>query len=435
MIFQRLRFEPAEHAVAVLGEPAQVAVELLIPVGEGAELGQMLDLIDVAGAHAAAIGFLQGDQIVTVEQLADALEVAGAPRMRQQMLPATGQVVMVTLGADAHLDVEAEQTQAAIGRQSARRQAMRVDLRLARACQARRTPAAQHGRLPGSAFFFDEEVGDFQRTLWTTGRADVETVLAIDDHHRHAGDLVGHAELLGLFGTALHAEGVEGLEERLAIDAVAGDQISHLLRRFQLIALIVIGVEHGIMHRLLDVHRFQSQEQLSVQVPGTAEHGRNALEIHVVRQLLDPWVDDRFELVAMRAAVPEQLHHLDLARISHRHRRLQFDVFLAGLELCRLDRQAEQAGGNDDGTEHEFTHGDSLDYERLTNSGTGCSKSASLASALRRLFNILTSIVAAPGAKKGRSASSLNALLHRRVETAVSAGPGYSWPALRCPCC
>jgi len=48
MVFDRPRFQSTEHAIAVLGQPAEVAIELLIPVREGAEVGQVFDLIDVA---------------------------------------------------------------------------------------------------------------------------------------------------------------------------------------------------------------------------------------------------------------------------------------------------------------------------------------------------------------------------------------------------
>jgi len=109
VIFQALWFEPAEDAVAVLGETPEIAIELLIPVGKGAQMGEVLDLIDVTGAQAATVGFLQGDQIIVTQYFADALQVAGATGMRQQMLPAARQVVVVALGADANLDVEAKQ--------------------------------------------------------------------------------------------------------------------------------------------------------------------------------------------------------------------------------------------------------------------------------------------------------------------------------------
>ncbi|MNN70073.1 hypothetical protein D3C81_1859030 [compost metagenome] len=47
MIFQQMRLEAAEHAIAVLGEMPKVAVELLVPVREAPQLGQVLHLIDV----------------------------------------------------------------------------------------------------------------------------------------------------------------------------------------------------------------------------------------------------------------------------------------------------------------------------------------------------------------------------------------------------
>ena len=109
VVFQGSGLQAAEQAVAVLGNAPEVAIELLVPVGEGTELGQVLDLVDVAGADAATIGFLQGHHVIVVEQFADALQVAGTPGGRQQVLPAAGQVVTVPFGTDAHLDVETEQ--------------------------------------------------------------------------------------------------------------------------------------------------------------------------------------------------------------------------------------------------------------------------------------------------------------------------------------
>jgi len=105
------------------------------------------------------------------------------------------------------------------------------------------------------------------------------------------------------------------------------------------------------MHLRLHAHGLQRDEQLAVRVPDAAEHGGDALELHILRQLLGPGLDHRFELVAMRAAVPEQLDHLDLARVGNGHRTAQLDIFLAGLELRCLGHPAEQAGGSKDGSE------------------------------------------------------------------------------------
>ena len=73
MVFQPLRFQSTQHAVAVLSEASQVAVELLVPVRKSAELRQMLDLIDIARSHTAAVRFLQRHEIVVGEQVADSL--------------------------------------------------------------------------------------------------------------------------------------------------------------------------------------------------------------------------------------------------------------------------------------------------------------------------------------------------------------------------
>ena len=48
VIFEALWLEAAEHAIAVLGKTPEVAVELLVPIREGTQLGQMLHLVDVA---------------------------------------------------------------------------------------------------------------------------------------------------------------------------------------------------------------------------------------------------------------------------------------------------------------------------------------------------------------------------------------------------
>ena len=68
------------------------------------------------------------------------------------------------------------------------------------------------------------------------------------------------------------------------------------------------------MDVVLDAHGLEGQEHLTVGIPGAAEHGGHALEVDVGRQFLSPWIDGRFEVVAVRAAVPEQFDDFDLAR-------------------------------------------------------------------------------------------------------------------------
>src|SRR5690606_37767149 len=151
MILQQGRSQAAEHAVAVLGETPEIAVELLIPVGKRALLGQVFDLIDVARAQAAAIDFLQCHEVKVGKQITNALQVAGTPGMGQQMLPTARQVVVITLGVDADLDIETEQTQKTIGWPVGLGRAMRVDLRVAQTNRTCLSPAAQHALLSAAA--------------------------------------------------------------------------------------------------------------------------------------------------------------------------------------------------------------------------------------------------------------------------------------------
>src|SRR5690606_9200291 len=109
MILEPLWLQTAEQAVAVLGKMPKVAIELLIPIGKVAQLGEALDLIDITGAQTAAVDFLQRHQIVIAQQFANALQVIGTPCMGQQMLPTTGQVMVITLRADPDLDIETQQ--------------------------------------------------------------------------------------------------------------------------------------------------------------------------------------------------------------------------------------------------------------------------------------------------------------------------------------
>ena len=71
----------------------------------------MFHLVDEAGANAAAVDFLQRDDVELVQQLGNLAQRLLPSGVRQQMLPATGEVVMITLGVDTDLNVEAQQLQ------------------------------------------------------------------------------------------------------------------------------------------------------------------------------------------------------------------------------------------------------------------------------------------------------------------------------------
>lgn len=109
VIFEVVGGKPAEQTIGVLSKTPQVAIQLLIPEGELTFAGQVFDLIDVTRPNTAAVDFLQGDQIKVAQYPADLPEHIVSACSRQQVLPATREVVMIFLGIDAYLNVEAQE--------------------------------------------------------------------------------------------------------------------------------------------------------------------------------------------------------------------------------------------------------------------------------------------------------------------------------------
>src|SRR5471030_744202 len=201
----------------------------------------------------------------------------------------------------------------------------------------------------------DQLVGQGQGLLRTTGRADVEAVFAIDEHGWYASDLVLLGQFLVLGDLALHSERVEGLEELGFINALGSNEVSHVVWISQTLAAFLDGVKNRGVNLLLYAHGVEGNEQLAVSVPRAAEHGRNTHEVNVGRQLGDPWVDGRLKGVAMRAAVPEHLHHFDLAWLGNRHGAAQLDVWRGG-RISGLGRHSKQADSDQSGAEDQITH-------------------------------------------------------------------------------
>ncbi|MNF70669.1 hypothetical protein D3C84_525860 [compost metagenome] len=134
-------------------------------------------------------------------------------------------------------------------------------------------------------------------------------------------------------------------------------ELGHLVRRGQFFALNLNGFEHCRVNLVLDTHGFEGQEHLAVGVPWAAEHGGNALEVDVGRQLLSPRINHWLEAVAMWAAIPEQLDHFDFAWHRHRYRVAQLDILLAlHNRIGSLGSHAEYTGGDQRGAEDQITH-------------------------------------------------------------------------------
>ena len=238
-----------------------------------------------------------------------------------------------------------------------------VDLRLMQTNTSLAFPA-EHGRgrrlvfCARCALFGDQLVSHAQSAFRATGSAQVEAVLAVDDHGRYAGDLIGLCLLLGVFNFAFDGERVVSAQELVFIDAFAGQEISHFLWGSELLA-VVDGLEHGFVNLVFNAHGFKGDEQLAMNIPDPAKHGRDTYEAHVGRQFFCPRIDGWLEGEAMRAAIPEQLDDFDLARHGNRNGAAQLYILFARFKrLGSLSGHAKQAGTDESGAENQITHMD-----------------------------------------------------------------------------
>ncbi len=89
-------------------------------------------------------------------------------------------------------------------------------------------------------------------------------------------------------------------------------------------------MEHARVQLGQQAHGFQGVVQPLLGLEIRAETNRHALERHLGRQALEPRIELRLKGVAVRAAVPKEFHHLDLARCRLGGRRLaEHQVILA----------------------------------------------------------------------------------------------------------
>ena len=128
----------------------------------------------------------------------------------------------------------------------------------------------------------------------------------------------------------------------------------------QLLVLFLDRFKHGAVNLVFDTHCFQRQEHLAVSIPWAAEHGWDTHEVDVGWQFFNPRIDHWLKGVAVRAAVPEQLYHFDLARDGNRHRIAQLYI-RGGRGFSGLGSHAEQAGSDEGGADDQITHALLLD--------------------------------------------------------------------------
>ena len=90
----------------MLGEAPEPAIALDVPVRQVGTTSKEGHLVEEAATQTAGIYLLQANQIVVRKHGTDALEVEWSTRIMHHLPPAAGDVLMITLGRNAGLDVE-----------------------------------------------------------------------------------------------------------------------------------------------------------------------------------------------------------------------------------------------------------------------------------------------------------------------------------------
>jgi hypothetical protein len=104
----------------------------------------------------------------------------------------------------------------------------------------------------------------------------------------------------------------------------------------------VDGVEERPVQLVEQPHGVEGVEDRRIVRPALVEDRRDAPELDILRKLLQPGLDLRLEVVAMNAAVPEELEHLDLACALHLPRRVELDVGSVALRAGGERREGEE---------------------------------------------------------------------------------------------
>jgi hypothetical protein len=110
-----------------------------------------------------------------------------------------------------------------------------------------------------------------------------------------------------------------------------------------------IGLEHLGVHLVDLAQRFQRQVQVGFRIVGAAERQVHALQDDIVTLLFDPLFELRFQRIAVRAVVHEELDHLDL--LADRLHRLRLSERHVLDTAFRVGRRSESRGGHGRGDE------------------------------------------------------------------------------------
>jgi hypothetical protein len=127
------------------------------------------------------------------------------------------------------------------------------------------------------------------------------------------------------------------------------------------LAANVDGLEQRPVNPLYGLEQLCRVVGAGVDLPAVTEDGRHAAHLHVVGLALHELLHRRQEAVAVRAAVPEELHHLDLARGVGGLRRLhqlelarRVDAALGVREARHEQREAGEKREASNGVSHRL---------------------------------------------------------------------------------
>ena len=199
-------------------------------------------------------------------------------------------------------------------------------------------------------------VGDLDHALKAAGHRAVGVVLARNAERRRAFDMVGLLDLHRAAHLAGDAKGLVGFLELGAVDALLGDPGKQHFGFVQALALGLQRLEHlgvhlverGRAHGLQRV--VDALQRLEAALKAHVHHAHR----HILGRRLLPGLEGRLEVLAVRAAVREELDHLDLPR-RRIDRRALLQRHIARPRLG-VGRQGQQAGHSDKGSaQGEFT--------------------------------------------------------------------------------
>ena len=117
----------------------------------------------------------------------------------------------------------------------------------------------------------------------------------------------------GLAGFCHHRKRVVGLSELGFVDTLLFSPCRNKLGGVEALLFDVDRIEHFFMELIDHAHAFYDVVQTLLRLKIRPKRHRRAPQYHVFGHFFGPCLEHGLKIVAMRAAVPEKLHHLDFS--------------------------------------------------------------------------------------------------------------------------